>query len=121
MNKAKWIIICVFKLMSKTSEKPRLKQIPSEDMDSEEVGPAPSDIYQGRARAESLREAELVSAADSQGGQINLQHTLILNQVRYRHTEDGRGTLEHVSLNLQQRAAKGLIFCWCRFGILLCI
>ncbi|XP_014001911.1 histone deacetylase 7 isoform X2 [Salmo salar] len=68
------------KLMSKTSEKPRLKQIPSEDMDSEEVGPAPSDIYQGRARAESLREAELVSAADSQGGQINLQHTLILNQ-----------------------------------------
>uniref|UniRef100_A0A4W5PPB1 Histone deacetylase n=1 Tax=Hucho hucho TaxID=62062 RepID=A0A4W5PPB1_9TELE len=68
------------KLMSKTSEKPRLRQIPSEDMDSEEVGPAPSDIYQGRARAESLREAELVSAADSQGGQINLQHTLILNQ-----------------------------------------
>nr|XP_023847648.1 histone deacetylase 7 [Salvelinus alpinus] len=68
------------KLMSKTSEKPRLKQIPSEDMDSEEVGPAPSDIYQGRARAESLREAELVSAADSRGGQINLQHTLILNQ-----------------------------------------
>uniref|UniRef100_A0A8L0DTX2 Histone deacetylase n=1 Tax=Oncorhynchus mykiss TaxID=8022 RepID=A0A8L0DTX2_ONCMY len=68
------------KLMSKTSEKPRLKQIPSEDMDSEEVGPAPSDIYQGRARAESLREAELVSVADSQGGQINLQHTLILNQ-----------------------------------------
>uniref|UniRef100_A0A8C7HTC4 Histone deacetylase n=1 Tax=Oncorhynchus kisutch TaxID=8019 RepID=A0A8C7HTC4_ONCKI len=73
------------KLMSKTSEKPRLKQIPSEDMDSEEVGPAPSDIYQGRARAETLRETELVSAADSQGGQINLQHTLILNQVRYRH------------------------------------
>ncbi|XP_071228288.1 histone deacetylase 7-like isoform X2 [Salvelinus alpinus] len=68
------------KLMSKTSEKPRLKQIPSEDMDSEEVGPAPSDIYQGRARAESLRGAELVSAADSRGGQINLQHTLILNQ-----------------------------------------
>uniref|UniRef100_A0A8C7SKN6 Histone deacetylase n=1 Tax=Oncorhynchus mykiss TaxID=8022 RepID=A0A8C7SKN6_ONCMY len=80
------------KLMSKTSEKPRLKQIPSEDMDSEEVGPAPSDIYQGRARAESLREAELVSVADSQGGQINLQHTLILNQVRYRHRGWWRNT-----------------------------
>ncbi|CAB1336408.1 unnamed protein product [Coregonus sp. 'balchen'] len=68
------------KLMSKSSEKPRLRQIPSEDMDSEEVGPMPSDTYQGRARVESLREAEPVSDLDSQGEQINLQHTLILNQ-----------------------------------------
>ncbi|XP_036803063.1 histone deacetylase 7 isoform X1 [Oncorhynchus mykiss] len=68
------------KLMSKSSEKPRLRQIPSEDMDSEEVGPTPSDTYHGRARVESLREAEPVSDLDSQGEQINLQHTLILNQ-----------------------------------------
>uniref|UniRef100_A0A674ELZ6 Histone deacetylase n=1 Tax=Salmo trutta TaxID=8032 RepID=A0A674ELZ6_SALTR len=68
------------KLMSKSSEKPRLRQIPSEDMDSEEVGPTPSDTYHGRVRVESLREAEPVSDLDSQGEQINLQHTLILNQ-----------------------------------------
>ena len=74
--------VCVFQLMSKSSEKPRLRQIPSEDMDSEEVGPTPSDTYHGRARVESLREAESVSDLDSQGEQINLQHTLILNQVR---------------------------------------
>uniref|UniRef100_A0A3P8YPJ1 Histone deacetylase n=1 Tax=Esox lucius TaxID=8010 RepID=A0A3P8YPJ1_ESOLU len=68
------------KLMSKSSEKPRLRQIPSEDMDSEEAAPTHSDTYQGRARAESLREAESVSVVDSQGEQVNLQHTLILNQ-----------------------------------------
>ncbi|XP_061113856.1 histone deacetylase 7 isoform X2 [Conger conger] len=68
------------KLMSKSSEKPRLKQIPSEDMDSEEAGPAPGDVHQGRPRAESLREAEPVSPGDGQGEQINLQQTLIHNQ-----------------------------------------
>ncbi|XP_064155144.1 histone deacetylase 7-like isoform X2 [Anguilla rostrata] len=74
------------KLMSKSSEKPRLKQIPSEDMDSEEAGPAPGDVHHGRARAESLREAELLqeaepgSAGDGPGEQINLQQALIHNQ-----------------------------------------
>ncbi|KAJ8409206.1 hypothetical protein AAFF_G00242270 [Aldrovandia affinis] len=68
------------KLMSKSSEKPRLKQIPSEDMDSEEAGPLPGDIHQGRVRAESLREAEPGSAGEGQGEQMNLQQTLILNQ-----------------------------------------
>uniref|UniRef100_A0A8C2DM95 histone deacetylase n=1 Tax=Cyprinus carpio TaxID=7962 RepID=A0A8C2DM95_CYPCA len=62
------------KLMSKSSEKPRLRQIPSEDMDSEEVGPSAGDAHQGRVRAESQRELE------SQEEQLNLQHTLILNQ-----------------------------------------
>lgn len=65
--------------MSKSSEKPRLRQIPSEDMDSEEVGPSAGDAHQGRGRAESQRELE------SQEEQINLQHTLILNQVRTKH------------------------------------
>ncbi|KAJ8370094.1 hypothetical protein SKAU_G00101220 [Synaphobranchus kaupii] len=74
------------KLMSKSSEKPRLKQIPSEDMDSEEAGPVPADVHQVRARAESLREAELLrevepgSTEEGQGEQINLQQALILNQ-----------------------------------------
>ncbi|XP_076015398.1 histone deacetylase 7 [Genypterus blacodes] len=69
------------KLMSKSSEKPRLHQIPSEEMDSEE-GEASSPAepaYQNRARAESLREAE-PTAANSHEEQINLQHALILNQ-----------------------------------------
>uniref|UniRef100_A0A8C1UBF2 Histone deacetylase n=1 Tax=Cyprinus carpio TaxID=7962 RepID=A0A8C1UBF2_CYPCA len=66
------------KLMSKSSEKPRLRQIPSEDMDSEEVGPSAGDAHQGRVRAESQRELE------SQEEQLNLQHTLILNQVRHK-------------------------------------
>lgn len=67
--------------MSKSSEKPRLKQIPSEDMDSEEAGPTPGDVHQGRVRAESLREAEPVSTGDGQGEQRNLQQALIHNQV----------------------------------------
>lgn len=69
------------KLMSKSSEKPRLHQIPSEDMDSEDGGgTSPTETtYQSRVRAESLREAEpVVSKAHEQ--QINLQHALILNQ-----------------------------------------
>ncbi|KAI2649976.1 Histone deacetylase 7 [Labeo rohita] len=69
------------KLMSKSSEKPRLRQIPSEDMDSEEVGPSAGDAHQGRARAESQRELE------SQDEQLNLQHTLILNQSRLWETQ----------------------------------
>lgn len=70
------------KLMSKSSEKPRLRQIPSEEMDSEDGGGTPpaEPAYQSRGRAESLREAESTAAADSQGEQINLQHALILNQ-----------------------------------------
>uniref|UniRef100_A0A8C2DES9 Histone deacetylase n=1 Tax=Cyprinus carpio TaxID=7962 RepID=A0A8C2DES9_CYPCA len=69
------------KLMSKSSEKPRLRQIPSEDMDSEEVGPSAGDAHQGRVRAESQRELE------NQEEQLNLQHTLILNQSRLWETQ----------------------------------
>ncbi|GLD45691.1 histone deacetylase 7-like isoform X1, partial [Lates japonicus] len=69
------------KLMSKSSEKPRLHQIPSEDMDSEDGGGmSPTEpTYQSRVRAESLREAE-PAASKSHEEQINLQHALILNQ-----------------------------------------
>ncbi|KAK2897961.1 histone deacetylase 7 isoform X1 [Channa argus] len=68
------------KLMSKSSEKPRLHQIPSEDMDSEDGGASPTEpTYQSRVRADSLREAE-PAAPKSQEEQINLQHALILNQ-----------------------------------------
>lgn len=68
--------------MSKSSEKPRLHQIPSEDMDSEDGGgTSPTEpAYQNRARAESLREVEPI-ASKSQEEQMNLQHALILNQV----------------------------------------
>lgn len=72
--------------MSKSSEKPRLHQIPSEDMDSEDGGGiSPTETtYQSRVRAESLREAEPVgSKAHEQ--QLNLQHALILNQVWKNH------------------------------------
>lgn len=80
------VCVCVYahlQLMAKSSEKPRLHQIPSEDMDSEDGGgTSPTEpAYQGRARAESLREAEPV-ASKSQEEQMNLQHALILNQVR---------------------------------------
>ncbi|XP_060931244.1 histone deacetylase 7 [Limanda limanda] len=69
------------KLMSKSSEKPRLHQIPSEDMDSEDGGGmSPTEpTYQSRARAESLREAE-PTTSNSHEEQLNLQHALILNQ-----------------------------------------
>lgn len=50
-------------------------------MDSEEVGPSAGDAHQGRVRAESQRELEC------QEEQINLQHTLILNQVRTKCEE----------------------------------
>lgn len=69
------------KLMQKSSEKPRLRQIPSEDMDSEEAGPMVGDVHQGRGRAESQRELE------NQEEQMNLQHTLILNQSRLWETQ----------------------------------
>lgn len=67
------------KLMSKSSEKPRLRQIPSEDMDSEEVGPSLGDAHQSRLRTEHELE--------SQEDQIHLQHTLILNQSRLWETQ----------------------------------
>uniref|UniRef100_UPI0037E71410 histone deacetylase 7 isoform X1 n=2 Tax=Semicossyphus pulcher TaxID=241346 RepID=UPI0037E71410 len=69
------------KLMSKSSEKPRLHQIPSEDMDSEDGGgTSPTEpTYQSRARAESLREAGPTSSK-SHEEQMNLEHALILNQ-----------------------------------------
>ncbi|XP_047449513.1 histone deacetylase 7 isoform X2 [Mugil cephalus] len=69
------------KLMSKSSEKPRLHQIPSEDMDSEDGGgTSPTEsTYHSRLRAESLREVE-PSVSKTHEEQINLQHALILNQ-----------------------------------------
>ncbi|CAG6021062.1 unnamed protein product [Menidia menidia] len=69
------------KLMSK-SEKPRLHQIPSEDMDSEDGGGlSPTEsTYHSRMRAESRRDAE-PTASKSHEEQINLQHALILNQL----------------------------------------
>lgn len=78
-------VFCVYalvQLMAKSSEKPRLHQIPSEDMDSEDGGgTSPTEpAYQSRARAESLRDAEPI-ASKSQEEQMNLQHALILNQV----------------------------------------
>lgn len=84
-------------LMSKSSEKPRLHQIPSEDMDSEDGGgTSPTEpAYQSRARAESLREVEPI-ASKSQEEQMNLQHALILNQVgelsymKYTHSNTHR-------------------------------
>lgn len=69
-------------LMSKSSEKPRLHQIPSEEMDSEDGDTtSPTEpTYLSRVRAESLREAESATST-CQEEQINLQHALILNQV----------------------------------------
>lgn len=69
------------KLMSKSSEKPRLHQIPSEDMDSEDGGGmSPTEpAYHSRGRSESLREVE-PSASKTHEEQMNLQHALILNQ-----------------------------------------
>ncbi|XP_053705086.1 histone deacetylase 7 isoform X2 [Synchiropus splendidus] len=69
------------KLMSKSSEKPRLQQIPSEDMYPEDGGgSSPTELaYQSRGRADSLREAE-PAASKSHEEQLHLQHALILNQ-----------------------------------------
>lgn len=67
------------KLMSKSSEKPRLRQIPSEDMDSEDS--SAGDAHQDRVRAESQRELE------NQEEQLNLQHALLLNQSRLWETQ----------------------------------
>lgn len=71
--------------MSKSSEKPRLHQIPSEEMDSEDGGgTSPTDqTYHSRARAESLREAEPTGSKTHE--ELNLQHALILNQVGKQH------------------------------------
>ncbi|KAI1891133.1 hypothetical protein AGOR_G00160870 [Albula goreensis] len=61
------------KLMSRSSEKPRLTQIPSEDMDSEEVGPAPGHMIQSRRAA----EAECATAArERHGDHLNLKRLL---------------------------------------------
>lgn len=84
-------------LMSKSSEKPRLHQIPSEDMDSEDGGGmSPTEpTYQSRVRtAESLREAEPI-ASKSQEEQMNLQHALILNQVGKHSIHFTRDTHAH--------------------------
>uniref|UniRef100_A0A671KZ55 histone deacetylase n=1 Tax=Sinocyclocheilus anshuiensis TaxID=1608454 RepID=A0A671KZ55_9TELE len=86
------------KLMSKSSEKPRLRQIPSEDMDSEEVGPSVGDAHQGRVRAESQRELE------SQEEQLNLQHTLILNQ-QLQHLRRQTAHMETLAVPMMLGAA----------------
>lgn len=75
------VCVCV-QLMNKSSEKPRLHQILSEDRDSEDGGAtSPTEpTYHSRPRAESLREAETTTTKTHE--EINLQHALILNQVR---------------------------------------
>jgi len=86
--------------MSKSSEKPRLHQIPSEDMDSEEGGgTSPTELtFQSIVRVESLREAE-PTPSKSQEEQLNLQHALILNQV-------GKHTLIHTHIHTNTRSVK---------------
>ncbi|XP_077580078.1 histone deacetylase 7 [Stigmatopora nigra] len=64
------------KLMAKSSEKPRLHQIPSEDMDSEDGGSSPSESAYQSVRLRE--EAEPVTSSSQE--QMNLQHALILNQ-----------------------------------------
>ncbi|XP_035244301.1 histone deacetylase 7-like isoform X1 [Anguilla anguilla] len=68
------------KLMSKSSEKPRLRQIPSEDMDSEEAGPVLGLTNQSRSVAEPLHEVECVPAMERQADHVHMQRTLTLNQ-----------------------------------------
>ncbi|XP_048858425.1 histone deacetylase 7-like isoform X2 [Brienomyrus brachyistius] len=65
------------KLMWKSSEKPRLGQIPSEEMDSEEAGQERGDASQGRPRMDLLREAELASGGERRS---NLQQKPLLSQ-----------------------------------------
>nr|XP_023682593.1 histone deacetylase 7-like isoform X2 [Paramormyrops kingsleyae] len=65
------------KLMWKSSETPRLGQIPSEDMDSEEVGQELGDVSPGRPRMELLREAKLPSGGERRS---NLQQNPLLSQ-----------------------------------------
>lgn len=67
------------KLMSKSSEKSRLCQIPFEDMESEDVGSSASTA--NKSRAASQREAETPEE------QLSLQQTLILNQSRLWETQ----------------------------------
>uniref|UniRef100_A0AAX7T0I2 Histone deacetylase n=1 Tax=Astatotilapia calliptera TaxID=8154 RepID=A0AAX7T0I2_ASTCA len=118
------------KLMSKSSEKPRLHQIPSEDMDSEDGGgTSPTEpAYHSRGRSESLREVE-PSASKTQEEQMNLQHALILNQVwkhrlpsnthtlLYKHKQctcgdnsshpEHAGRIQSIWSRLQERGLKG--------------
>ncbi|KAL4655619.1 histone deacetylase 7-like isoform X1 [Arapaima gigas] len=68
------------KLMPKSMEKSCLRQIPMEDMDSEEVGPIQGDAHQGGMRTDLLHEAESASESEIHGENINLHHTLLLNQ-----------------------------------------
>ncbi|XP_028308725.1 histone deacetylase 7 [Gouania willdenowi] len=67
------------KFMLKSSEKPRLHQIPSEDSE-DGGGTSPSELtYNSRLRVESLRETDS-AASKTQDEHMNLQHALILNQ-----------------------------------------
>ncbi|XP_061076978.1 histone deacetylase 7-like isoform X2 [Conger conger] len=96
------------KLMSKSSEKPRLRQIPSEDMDSEEVGPGLSHTNHSRV-AEPLHEVECVPANEDH---VNMQHTLHqpllwetqMQQLRRHipHTEKMAVPIMHRSLSRTQ-------------------
>uniref|UniRef100_A0A4W5KBV8 histone deacetylase n=1 Tax=Hucho hucho TaxID=62062 RepID=A0A4W5KBV8_9TELE len=71
-------------LMTKSSEKPRLTQIPSEDMDPEETRSGEGDGYQrsrqtGTSSSESMWETEYTSSRDSQGEHI-MKYTPLMNQ-----------------------------------------
>ncbi len=90
-------------LMSKSSEKPRLRQIPSEDMDSEDS--SAGDAHQDRVRAESQRELE------NQEEQLNLQHALLLNQVKHKPPnlkQTCRRRISHTPLVVPKTSAKML-------------
>ncbi len=98
-----WISVCFPQLMSKSSEKPRLRQIPSEDMDSEDS--SAGDAHQDRVRAESQRELE------NQEEQLNLQHALLLNQVRHKPPnlkQTCKRRISHTPLVVPKTSAKML-------------
>uniref|UniRef100_A0A674EFV7 Histone deacetylase n=2 Tax=Salmo trutta TaxID=8032 RepID=A0A674EFV7_SALTR len=70
------------KLMTKSSEKPRVTQIPSKDMDPAETGPG--DGYQrrrqsGTSSTESMWDTESTSSGDYLGDHT-MEHTPLMNQ-----------------------------------------
>ena len=82
-------------LMTKSSEKPRVTQIPSKDMDPAETGPG--DGYQrsrqsGTSSTESMWDTESTSSGDYLGDHT-MEHTPLMNQVlRHKHMHVGAHT-----------------------------
>ncbi|XP_018581263.1 histone deacetylase 7-like isoform X1 [Scleropages formosus] len=71
---------CLGKLMSKNTEKHCFRQIPVEDMDSEEVEQLQSDTHQSRMRTDLLHKVESVSTSEIHEENNSLQHRLLLSQ-----------------------------------------